>query len=226
MKTVVISGGSDGLGLEIAKTLSLHHNVIILSPTQQKLKKVAKQLNTSYQVCDVTNYQQCQAAVKAIKKEFKTIDILINNAGLWIQGELDDNDPDYMKKVIEVNALGVVNLTKSAIPTMKKQKEGTIININSQAGLYAKQERTVYNLTKWGITGFSKSLQSELSKYGIKVTDLHPGKMKTEMFSKMGIEKDMSNGLDLGVIAQTISFIVALPPDVVIPELGIKHIHG
>lgn len=74
------------------------------------------------------------------------------------------------------------------------KKEGLIININSQEGINHKAERTVYNASKWGVTGFTKSLQDELAKYGIRVTDVMPGMMKTDMFSRMNIEKNMARG--------------------------------
>lgn len=117
-------------------------------------------------------------------------------------------------------------MTKAIIPTMKIQKQGLIININSQAGWYAKEERTVYNTTKWGMTGFTKSLQPELAKYGISVTDVHPGKMKTEMFKKLGIEKSMNDAVDPTEVARVINFLIETNPQVNIPEIGIKHILG
>jgi len=226
MKTVIISGGSDGLGKTIATHLKNTYKVIILSPTEEKLKQTALELEVDYEVCDVSSFESCQQVIKNIIKKYDVIDILINNAGLWIQGEIDENEPDQIRKVIEVNALGLVNLTKAVTPQMKKQKDGIICNINSQAGIYAKEERSVYNLTKWGITGFTKSLQPELAQYGIRVSDIHPGKMKTEMFSKMGIDKDMSNGVDTKYVAQAIEFVIGLPSDVCIPEIGIKHTLG
>ncbi len=224
MQTVLISGGSDGLGKAIAEHLGKSYQVVILSPSKGKLKKVATQLGVDYFVCDIRDYAQCLVSVKHVVKKYGTLDCLINNAGLWIQDELDKNDVERVREVIEVNVLGLVHMTKAAIPQMKKQKSGTIININSQAGLYAKPERTVYNLTKWGLTGFSKSLQPELARYGIRVTDVHPGKMKTQMFEKLGIHKDMADALDPKYVAQIIESILKLPPEVVVPELGIKYI--
>ena len=221
---VVISGGSDGLGKAIAQQLQKKYEVIILSPTSSKLSSVAKEIGVDFEKCDVSNYKDCSDAINNIVKRYKSIDVLINNAGLWIQDELDDNDPEYIKKVVKVNGLGPVYLSKVTIPVMKKQKSGTIVNINSQGGFYAKGERSVYSLTKWGLTGFSKSLQLELAKYSIRVTDVHPGKMKTRMFEKMGIEKDMSDGLDPKNVAQIIEAILRLPAEVVVPELGIKYI--
>ena len=109
---------------------------------------------------------------------------------------------------------------------MKANKDGLIININSQAGINHKAERVVYNASKWGVTGFSKSLQDEVAKYGIRVTDVMPGMMKTEMFSRMNIEKNMVNGLDTKEVARLIQFIIDTPSDVMIPEIGIKNINN
>ena len=154
------------------------------------------------------------------------IDVLINNAGLWIQEELDTNDSDRIKSVIEVNLLGTINVSKAVIPSMKANKDGLIININSLAGINHKAERVVYNASKWGVTAFSKSLQDEVAKYGIRVTDVMPGMMKTEMFSRMNIEKNMANGLDTKEVARLIKFIIDTPSDVMIPEVGIKNINN
>lgn len=109
---------------------------------------------------------------------------------------------------------------------MKNNKEGLIININSQAGINHKAERVVYNATKWGVTGFSKSLQDEVAKYGIRVTNVMPGMMKTNMFKKMNIQKNMDNGLDTKEVARLIKFIIDTPSDVMIPEVGIKNINN
>ncbi|HEX8762933.1 MAG TPA: SDR family oxidoreductase [Candidatus Saccharimonadales bacterium] len=220
MKTIVITGGSDGLGKTIAAKLAPNNKVFVLSPNEAKLKTVAEELGCEYKVCDVRDYEQCEKVVQEIGQ----IDCLINNAGLWVQGELEENDPTRIHEVVEVNLLGVINATKAVIPSMKQQKSGLIININSQGGFNAKPERSVYTATKWAVTGFTKCLQPELAPYGIGVTGLYPGMMKTEMFSKMGIEKDMSKGLDTEDVAKTIEFILSFDKPTLFPEIGIKHI--
>ena len=187
-KTIIITGGSDGLGKTLTETFSKENNVIILATNEEKMNLVAKENNCFYKVCDVSNYDVVEKAINEIVKEYNKIDVLINNAGLWIQEELDVNNSNRIKSVIEVNLLGTINVSKAVIPSMKANKDGLIININSQAGINHKAERVVYNASKWGVTGFSKSLQDEVAKYGIRVTDVMPGMMKTEMFSKMNIE--------------------------------------
>jgi len=221
-KTIVITGGSDGLGKAIAAALAPQHRVVILSPNEEKLQKTAAELGCEYQVCDVRDYAQVQKAVDQIGP----IDCLVNNAGLWIQGPLSCDEPARIQEVIDVNTIGTIYMSKAVISGMQQRKSGLIINVISQGGLYAKADRAVYNASKWAITGFTKSLQPELAPYGIAVTGLYPGKMKTDMFKKMGIEKDMKDGIDPAVVAQTVAFIISLDAPACIPELGIKHMEG
>lgn len=220
MKTILITGGSDGLGKAIATRLAPNHKVIILSPNEDKLKTVAEEIGCEYKVGDVRDYAQ----VERIAQKIGAIDCLVNNAGLWIQGPLEDNDPQRIHEVLEVNTLGVINMTKAVIPAMKQRKFGLIININSQGGFYAKAERGVYTASKWAITGFTKAMQPELAPFGIAVTGIYPGMMKTDMFSKMDIEKDMSKGLDTEEVAKTIEFLLTFDKPTMFPEIGIKHI--
>ena len=222
MKNIIITGGSDGLGKTLAETLSKENRVLILATNEAKLRAVADANNCDYGVCDVADYD----AVKTVVDDFGKVDVLINCAGLWIQEELETNDVERIEAVVKVNLLGVINCSKAVIPSMKQNHDGLIININSQAGINHKAERVVYNATKWGVTGFTKSLQDELAKYGIRVTDVMPGMMKTDMFKKLNIEKNMANGVDTKEVARLIQFIIDTPADVMIPEVGIKNINN
>ncbi len=225
-KVIVITGASDGLGKTLTESLSKENNIIALATTEEKLQKVAEDNNCNYKVCDVSDYHQVEKCTNEIIEEFGKIDILINNAGLWIQEELEENDEKRIHDVIDVNLLGTIYMTKAVIPIMKKNQDGIIININSQAGINHKAERVVYNASKWGVTGFSKSLQDEVAKYGIRVTDILPGMLKTDMFNKMNIKKNMENGLDTKEVARLVKFIIDTPKDVMIPEVGIKNINN
>ena len=225
-KVIVITGGSDGLGKTLAESLSNDNDVIILATNIDRLKEVASNTNCNYKVCNVSNYNVVESTIKDIINEYGRIDVLINNAGLWIQEELDYNDSNRIESVVDVNLLGVINCSKAVIPFMKNNHDGLIININSQAGINHKAERVVYNATKWGVTGFSKSLADEVAKYGIRVSNVMPGMMKTNMFKKLNIEKNMANGVDTKEVARLIKFIIDTPSDVMIPEVGIKNINN
>src|SRR3989338_5131172 len=225
-KVILISGGSDGLGKSIAGYLANDCQVVILSPTESKLKKAAREIGVDFVDADVRNYKSLEKAVERVILKYNRVDCLVNNAGLWIQGELDDNKAEDIKDVIEVNNLGVVLFSKAVIPQMKKQKRGLIVNIISQGGLYAKPERAVYSAAKWGVTGFTKSLQGELAKYGISVTGIYPGKLNTKMFEKMGIEKDMSDALAPREVARIVKFLLETDSKVIFPEIGIKSLNN
>lgn len=225
-KVIVITGGSDGLGKTLTEALAKENKVFILATNEEKLKNVASNYNCEYKVCDVADYKVVEETINEIIEQCGNIDVLINSAGLWIQEELDKNDSERIKLVCDVNFLGVINCCKAVIPNMKQNRDGQIININSQASNSYKAERTVYYGTKWGLTGFTKSLEDEVKKYGIRVTNLMPGMMKTDMFNKQNIEKNMANGLDTKEVARLVQFIIDTPKDVTIPEVGIKNINN
>lgn len=225
-KVVVISGGNDGLGKEIAKILGPNNDVIILVRSKDKALKTIKEIPCDFEICDIKDYSQIEKSIKSIYKKYKKIDCVINNAGVWTEGELDENDFSEIENAINTNTLGTIFLSKATIPYFKKQKSGLIINIISQAGIYAKAKRTVYNASKWAITGFTKSLQPELADYGIRVTGIYPGKMNTGLFRKKGIEKDMSDAISASEVAKTIEFILSFGNVIEFPEVGIKHVKG
>lgn len=226
-KVIVITGGSDGLGKATANLLTKDNEVIILAPNEEKTSKVAKELGCDFDICDVTKWDQVESSIQNIIKKHKRLDVLINSAGKWIIGELDDNSPDQIQEAINVNFIGTVFMTKAVIPQMKTQGEGLIININSQGGLYAKASRSVYQSSKWAVTGFTKCLEHDLKPYGIKVIGFYPGKMATNFFDKVGdTGKDMSNGLKPEEAADALKYLISLPSHIEIPEFGIKHIKG
>ena len=224
-KTIVITGGSEGLGKSIAKQLSAKNKVIILARDKSKLETAAKELGCDFFVCDVADNNQIESTVKQIFQKYQKIDALINNAGIWIQGELDSSDPEKIKELIEINTLGTILFSRAVIPVMKKQESGWILNIISQAGFYGKAERSVYNASKWAITGFTKSLEMELSKYGIKVVGVYPGMMRTEIFESAGVQKDMTNAIDTTDAARIVEFILSFDSPLTFPEIGFKHLN-
>jgi 3-oxoacyl-[acyl-carrier protein] reductase len=224
-KVVVISGGSDGLGKAIATRLAPVCTLVLLSPNRTKLEKVAKSLNCNFEVCDVADHMSVKNAIEQVIFRYGRVDCLVNNAGLWIEGPLETNDPKEIHQVFGVNVLGVIHLTRTVIPVMKKQRGGVIININSERGLSGKSDRSVYTASKWAITGLTKSLQPELAPFGIAVTGIYPGKMNTGLFKKAGIKKDLTGALPVDEVAAVVeSLINTVPKSVVFPEISIRGI--
>ena len=167
-KHVLITGGSDGIGKLTAKKLvEAGYNVTILSHDTDKTKATANEIRCAFVVADVSIGEEAAGAVKLAEEQNGPIDILINNAGIWLSRPISEATPEEMKRVIDVNTLGTMYYTQAVAVGMKKRGQGRIINVNSQAGIYAHPNRSVYHASKWAITGFTKALQEELREFGI-----------------------------------------------------------
>lgn len=225
MKHVLITGGSSGLGkVTAAKLIEAGYKVTILASREAHTKDAAGELGCDYVVADVADYRAVEQAVKEASAK-SPIDILINNAGIWIQGPLEDNDPDKIKRVLEVNSLGPINCTRAVVADMKARKAGKIINIDSQGGLYGKAERSVYNSSKFALTGFIKAMQAELKPYNVSMIGMFPGSINnTKIFASAGNDRDMSKALDPGLVADAIAYACGLPDGVNITEFGIENL--
>lgn len=224
-KVIVITGGNSGLGKETAKILSNGNKVIILGKNEKEVLKVSKGFRCDGFVCDVTNIDQVKNIYSQIIKKYKKVDCLINCAGVWIEGEIEKNDPKEIKNTILVNVFGTMLTVNVFVSIMKKQKKGKIINVISQAGLKAKKERSVYNSSKWAITGFTKCLQEELMPFRVSVSGFYPGFIHTRLFEKAGVGvKYDSRSMPVSTAAKMLVFLVNSNDDLVIKELGIQSI--
>ena len=220
-KVILISGGSDGLGKAIAEKLAPYNHVIILSHNLDKLRVVSKEINCDYVEAELTDYETLKDAVNMIIEKHHALDVLVNNAGIWMDGEVDDNDTRKIKELIDVNVTGTIYLTRAVLPGMKFRKGGQIINIISQDGLTAKKNRSIYHASKWAITGFTKCLQEDLIDKNINVTGVYPGLTKTDLFKKNGVERDLDGALDSEEVASLVEYVINLSPNIHIPEVGI-----
>ena len=224
-KVIVITGGNDGLGYAIAKKLN-NEKVIIVSRNDEKLIKASKELNCDYRVCDVTDYKEVESTINDILDNYKKIDVLINNAGVWLAGDLEETDYERISQCIDVNTKGPIYMTKAVLNSMYENREGLIINVCSQASFNDDDFSTVYNASKWAMRGFNRSISKVASKKGVKITGFYPGFMKTNLFKKAGNDYDTSTGLETEKVARAIEFIVNCNDDIFIPELGIKDIEN
>ncbi len=222
-KVILISGGSDGLGKAIAKKLAPKNQVVILSHNKEKLEAVAKEFNCDFVEAELTDYDSLKSAVTQVIEKHQTIDVLINNAGIWMEGKLEDNEPGKIKELIDVNTTGTIFLTRAVLPGMRAKKFGQIINIISQDGLCVKKDRSVYHASKWALTGFTRCLQEDLADENIKVTGVYPGLLKTNLFEKSGAKRDLTDALDPAEVALFIETVINLSNSTHIPEFSIKN---
>lgn len=221
MKTIVITGGSDGLGQALARKLASENKVIILARTEAALHKTATEIGCKYYVCDVRDAKQVADTFNKISDEHGQIDVLVNNAGVITNGELVDIPDETIENVIATNTLGTIYATKAALTRMKQQKEGLILNVVSTAGITTKATRSIYNASKWAITGFTKALQEEAAEYNVRVTGFYPGTIRTNLFAKAGLPLN-GKTLTTEQAVKAIEFVLSCDEGVVVPEIGVK----
>jgi NAD(P)-dependent dehydrogenase (short-subunit alcohol dehydrogenase family) len=223
-KVVLISGGSDGVGRALAARLRDRHTVIILSGDGPKCLRVAGELDVSCVVGDVSDAAAMRHAVDEVIRRHGRLDVVVNNAGIWVEGAIEATDPGAAKRALEVNTLGTINLTHAAVPALKQQGGGRIINVISQAGLHAKAGRSVYAASKWAVTGLTEALQAELAPDGIGVTGVYPGKINTKLFEKAGVRKTFDDALNPDEVAATLEMVVDAPPHVLFTGIGLTYL--
>ena len=227
MRNIIITGGDDGLGRAIAKLLSEKENVITISKTEENATRISKEIpSAECYTCDITKPEEIKKTIEAIIENQGDIDILINNAGVWLAGDLTENTYEQISNCIDVNTKGPIYMTKAILPNMYESRHGLIINVCSQASFDSDDFSTVYNASKWAMRGFNRSIQKDISKKGIKVTGFYPGFMQTNIFKKAGNDYDTSTGLEVEKVAKAIEFIINCDDDIIIPEFGIKDIEN
>jgi len=182
----VLTGSSTGIGFETSSALARKgFNTCATMRDISKSKRleiIAKEENLPIKVFEM-NVDKDNSVITAMQKivnEYGRIDILVNNAGYGLFGALEDFTMLDFKKQFETNVFGMVRTIQSALPTMRVQRSGIIINISSLAGLAGIPSQTAYSGTKYAVEGISESLSYELEPFGIKVILVEPGVIKTE----------------------------------------------
>jgi 3-oxoacyl-[acyl-carrier protein] reductase len=191
-QTAIITGASRGIGRGIAKVFAEQGANIAFtySASVEAAQELEKELNAlgvkakGYQ-SNAADFNQAQELAAEVVKEFGSIDILINNAGITKDNLLMRITEEDFDKVIEVNLKSVFNLTKAVIRPMMKQRKGSIINMSSVVGVKGNAGQSNYAASKAGIIGFSKSVALELGSRNIRSNVIAPGFIETEMTAKL-----------------------------------------
>lgn len=178
-KVAVVTGSNKGIGLSCVQQL-LENGAIVFGLCRSSCE--TQHQNFRCLQVDVRNYESMKSAFQEILSSHAAIDILINNAGLGYFAQCEDLEIEKWKELFDTNVSGVFYGCKLAIPAMKKQGRGHIVNISSIAGLEGYQQVSAYCATKFAVRGFSDALYKELRDFGVKVTCVYPGSVKTDFF--------------------------------------------
>jgi NADP-dependent 3-hydroxy acid dehydrogenase YdfG len=236
-KIALITGASSGIGKATAFLLAQNgYHLILVGRREDRLIKVAQELKDKFQtesVCltlDVRNREDVLSQISSLEKEWQSIDVLVNNAGLAMGlSTIENGNIDHWDTMIDTNIKGLLYVTRAVVPMMIEHKKGHIVNVGSIAGKEIYANGNVYCATKHAVDALNKSMRLDLCKYPIKVSAIHPGAAETE-FSIVRFEGDedrakkVYDGFENLIaedVAEGIWFMLNRPPHVNINEMTI-----
>ncbi|MEE1897166.1 3-ketoacyl-ACP reductase [Flavobacterium rakeshii] len=227
-RNALITGAGKGIGKAVALALAAEGvNVALLARTKTDLEQVAKEIEpygvkTVIVIADIADIDSVNQAVNTVLGEFKTIDILINNAGIGKFGKFLDLAPQDFENIIKVNLFGIYYATRAVLPGMIEQQGGDIINISSTAGLKGAAITSAYSASKFAVMGLTESLMQEVRKHNIRVTALTPSTVATDMAINLNLtDGNPEKVMQAEDIAEVIVAQLKLNRRVFIKESGI-----
>jgi NAD(P)-dependent dehydrogenase (short-subunit alcohol dehydrogenase family) len=179
----LITGSSRGLGRALAEAvLTAGDKLVATARKPEQLADLVERFGDQVRAValDVTNEQAAAHAVAVTRETFGRLDVLVNNAGYGDISPIEDTSLDEFRAQIETNLFGVINVTKAALPLMREQGAGHILQFSSVGGRIGPVGRAPYAAAKWGVEGFSEVLSKEVGPLGVKVTIIEPGGFRTD----------------------------------------------
>jgi NAD(P)-dependent dehydrogenase (short-subunit alcohol dehydrogenase family) len=181
-KVWLVTGSASGLGRNIAEAvLASGDRLVATARDPHRLEDLAKKYRDQVRVAplDVADAEAALAAVRVGVSAFERLDVVVNNAGYGDIAPFEQLSADRFKALLDTNFYGVVNVTRAALPIMRRQKSGCILQISSVGGRLARPGSAGYHAAKWAVGGFTEALAQEVAPFGVKVCALEPGGMRT-----------------------------------------------
>src|SRR3954452_2999287 len=237
-RVAVVTGASSGIGEATARALAREGFALALGARREdRINRLAQEITDGGGkalaiATDISDESSARALVETANKELGSVDVLLNNAGVMLLGPILGSDLEHWQRMVNVNLLGLLYCTHAALPIMKEQARGHIVNVSSVAGRTARMGSGVYNATKWGVGAFSESLRQEAVGYGVRVTLVEPGYVDTELqghnehpmvVERMAKDKEqIGKVLEADDIANAIVYAVTQPEHVSINEVLVR----
>jgi clavulanate-9-aldehyde reducatase len=237
-KVAAITGASSGIGEATAVALANEGAAVALGARRKdRLDEIARAIESeggravAFEA-DIGDEEQARGFVRGAAEALGRLDVLVNNAGVMLLGPVEGVDTEQWRRMVDVNVLGLLYCTQEAMPLIRDSGGGHIVNVSSVAGRQATFGAAVYNLTKWGVVGFSEALRQEALNSNIRVTAIEPGFVDTELQGHnehpMVVEatekmrEDIGKVLESEDIARAILYVVSQPEHVNINEVLIR----
>ncbi|WP_207420575.1 SDR family oxidoreductase [Desertivirga brevis] len=224
-KTVLVTGGAQGLGKEITATLAEAGATVVIGDIQaEKAESLVAELTqagqkVAFKHLDLSDENSVEQVINEIKQEYGSFDVLINNAGIDFTKAITELSVSEWDAAMKVNLRGPFLTSKFGLAVMGEQKSGYIINIISTAALRAWTEASVYHASKWGLRGFTQALFTEARKVGVRVTGLIAGGMRTPFLLDRFPDINPEVLQDPKNVAVQIKQLLQNNTDSVVPEL-------
>ena len=224
----VITGASRGIGKATARIFALHgYDLFLCSRNEDNLLQTIEELKTEFpnisidgKAFDLRVKKQVILFGEWVNTNADTIDVVVNNAGNFIQGNVSDEADGTVEEMIEVNLYSAYHLTRTVLPRMTAAKSGHIFTLCSIASLAAYPNGGAYSISKFALLGFTKNLRTELQPHGIKVTAVIPGAAYTDSWKSSGVSEQRL--MEAEDIAKAIYHSTLLSPQAVVEEIIIR----
>jgi NADP-dependent 3-hydroxy acid dehydrogenase YdfG len=237
-RVVAITGASSGIGEATALAcVAAGAKVALGARRTDRIEELAAKIRADGGQAvaietDVADEASARAFVEGAREQLGGLHGLVNNAGVMLLGPVEGADTDQWRTMVEVNCLGLLYCTHAALPVMREEGAGHIVNVSSVAGRVAALGSAVYNLTKWGVVGFSEGLRQEALHANVRVTIIEPGFVETELqghnegnpivMQAMEKMREQIDPLQASDIADAIAFALTRPQHVAINEVLIR----
>ena len=223
---VVVTGASSGIGLAVARAFSKEGHAVLLVARHMKPVDGLPADRTTYAAADVVDYAALEKAIRAAEQKFGKTACLVNNAGLADARAFTEVEPAAYSHEIDVNLKGVMNGAKAVLADMAKAGAGTIINISSVSDRKTAPVAVGYTASKYAVRAVSESLREALGKNGVRVINVAPGYVKTNIHASMGISfeeycKALGNPdfMSADQLAEIVLFCWKLPPSICVRDI-------
>jgi clavulanate-9-aldehyde reducatase len=234
-RVAAVTGASSGIGAATALALSRAGAAVAIGARRaERLQALAEQLEAPALVreVDIAAEEEARSFIQTAHEELGGLHILVNNAGVMLLGPVSGADTEEWRRMIDVNLLGLLYCTHAALPLMERGGGGHIVNLSSTAGRSATAGGAVYNMTKFGVHGFSEALRQEALHANVRVTVIAPGHVDTELQGhnvnpvvRAGLQRtreEIGEVLSADDIAQEIVHAVSRPAHVAINEILVR----
>jgi NAD(P)-dependent dehydrogenase (short-subunit alcohol dehydrogenase family) len=226
-RIALVTGGAQGLGAAIAEEFAAGGMGVVVADIQaDRARQRAQELDPigddiAWCAIDVADRSSVEAAMDVTLARFGRLDVLVNNAGVDQTLPFEEISAEAFERVVGINLLGPVNMTRAALPALRASGRGMIVNIVSTAAKRAWPNASAYHASKWGLLGFSHALHTEARAYGVRVSAVICGGMRTPFILDRFPDVDPGTLQDPRTVARTIRSLVEADGDSVIPELTI-----